>query len=134
MDLLIVKIVISKSIHYTDIQSAMHDDLVTVVFLLLIIINVGSLIVDSIAHQKSKFHRILYAFKSSSNHNVNSNGKSEGSRITDDTQGTIRLNKCLNSLSRRASDDAIAEGRVTINNKIAKAICFLNIQYYYFNL
>ena len=28
----------------------------------------------------------------------------------------VRLNKCLPGLSRRAADDAIAEGRVTVNN------------------
>lgn len=28
----------------------------------------------------------------------------------------VRLNKCLSSLSRRAADDAIAQGRVTVNN------------------
>jgi S4 domain len=31
----------------------------------------------------------------------------------------VRLNKCLHELSRRGADDAISEGRVTINNKIA---------------
>ena len=31
----------------------------------------------------------------------------------------VRLNKCLLELSRRGADDAIAEGRVTINNKPA---------------
>jgi hypothetical protein len=31
----------------------------------------------------------------------------------------VRLNKCLIGLSRRGADDAIAEGRVTINNVIA---------------
>lgn len=31
----------------------------------------------------------------------------------------VRLNKCLHELSRRGADDAIAEGRVTINNVLA---------------
>ena len=31
----------------------------------------------------------------------------------------VRLNKCLHGLSRRGADDAIAEGRVTINNAVA---------------
>ena len=31
----------------------------------------------------------------------------------------VRLNKCLHGLSRRGADDAIADGRVTINNNIA---------------
>lgn len=30
----------------------------------------------------------------------------------------IRINKCLLGLSRRAADDAISEGRVTINGKV----------------
>ena len=94
--------------------------MITAIFLLLIILNVSSLIIHNSNQQKSKCHRKLYAFKSSSNHNDNANRKNSGSRNTDNTQGTIRLNKCLGSLSRRASDDAIGEGRVTINNKIAK--------------
>lgn len=31
----------------------------------------------------------------------------------------IRLNKCIASLSRRAADEAIAQGRVTVNNQVA---------------
>jgi 23S rRNA pseudouridine2604 synthase len=31
----------------------------------------------------------------------------------------VRLNKCLGGLSRRGADDAISEGRVTINNEVA---------------
>jgi S4 domain len=31
----------------------------------------------------------------------------------------VRLNKCLHELSRRGADDAISEGRVTINNVLA---------------
>jgi 23S rRNA-/tRNA-specific pseudouridylate synthase len=34
--------------------------------------------------------------------------------------GTIRLNKCLTSLSRRAADSAILENRVTVNGRFAK--------------
>jgi ribosomal 50S subunit-recycling heat shock protein len=34
--------------------------------------------------------------------------------------GGVRLNKCLQGLSRRGADDAIAEQRVTINGNIAK--------------
>ena len=37
--------------------------------------------------------------------------------------GIIRLNKCITSLSRRAADDAIAEGRVTVNGAIAQTGC-----------
>lgn len=33
--------------------------------------------------------------------------------------GEIRLNKCISSLSRRAADDAIKEGRVTVNSRVA---------------
>lgn len=101
--------------------------MITIVVLLVIIINASGLIIHDFNHQKSKCQRNLYAFKSSSNHNDNANGKSSRSRNTNNAQGTIRLNKCLGSLSRRASDDAIAEGRVTINNSIAKVTCLNNI-------
>lgn len=33
----------------------------------------------------------------------------------------VRINKCLSSLSRRGADDAIAEGRVSVNGKVASA-------------
>ena len=48
---------------------------------------------------------------------INGKPKIKGGLPTDG----VRVNKCLNSLSRRGADDAIAEGRVTINNKPAKA-------------
>ena len=47
---------------------------------------------------------------SSSNRGSSSNSKEDNS---------IRLNKCISSLSRRGADDAIAEGRVTVNGIIA---------------
>lgn len=31
----------------------------------------------------------------------------------------VRINKCLSTLSRRSADDAITEGRVTVNGKVA---------------
>ena len=37
----------------------------------------------------------------------------------DGGDGGVRLNKCLTELSRRAADEAIAEGRVTINSSSA---------------
>ena len=49
--------------------------------------------------------------------NVNGKPRLKGGLPTDG----VRVNKCLNTLSRRGADDAIAEGRVTINNKLAKA-------------
>lgn len=39
-------------------------------------------------------------------------------KLTVDSDG-VRLNKCLHGLSRRGADDAISEGRVTVNNVIA---------------
>ena len=41
-----------------------------------------------------------------------------GQQSTLDSDG-VRLNKCLHGLSRRGADDAISEGRVTVNNVIA---------------
>lgn len=38
----------------------------------------------------------------------------------DDGVAAVRINKCISSLSRRAADDAIAEGRVTVNGVVAK--------------
>ena len=39
-------------------------------------------------------------------------------KLTVDSDG-VRLNKCLHGLSRRGADDAISEGRVTVNNVVA---------------
>ena len=39
----------------------------------------------------------------------------------------VRLNKCLPSLSRRAADEAIAAGRVTVNGNFAK----VSFDYYF---
>ena len=36
-----------------------------------------------------------------------------------DQSGGVRINKCLSSMSRRGADEAIREGRVTVNNKPA---------------
>jgi pseudouridine synthase len=44
-------------------------------------------------------------------------------KSNDGGSGGIRLNKCISSLSRRAADDAIAEGRVTVNGKVAETGC-----------
>jgi len=46
---------------------------------------------------------------------INNNKDSSISKDDD----SIRLNKCISSLSRRGADDAIAEGRVTVNGIIA---------------
>eukprot|EP00981_Chlorochromonas_danica_P000042 scaffold26_cov159-Ochromonas_danica.AAC.5 len=45
---------------------------------------------------------------------------SSSSASRDGTSG-VRVNKCLSHLSRRGADAAIAEGRVTVNGKIALA-------------
>lgn len=36
-----------------------------------------------------------------------------------ESNGLIRLNKCITSLSRRAADTAIKEGKVTVNSRVA---------------
>ena len=46
-------------------------------------------------------------------------GKGSGEKTSTSESTGVRLNKCLHELSRRGSDDAIAEGRVTINNVVA---------------
>ena len=48
-----------------------------------------------------------------------STGKESGAKTSTPESTGVRLNKCLHELSRRGSDDAIAEGRVTINNVVA---------------
>ena len=45
-------------------------------------------------------------------------GNGSGKIVSPENSG-VRLNKCLHELSRRGADDAIAEGRVTINNQPA---------------
>lgn len=66
----------------------------------------------------------LSPFRSSSNSGSNfgrHNGNGSKSKITTpnpDTEGT-RINKCFGTLSRRGADDAISEGRVTVNGKPA---------------
>ena len=69
------------------------------------------------------FHRRIilekYHFISASTRNSNSgsfNLYSNSKKV----DNSVRINKCLPSLSRRAADDVINEGRVTINGKIAK--------------
>ena len=42
-----------------------------------------------------------------------------GGKMSSEENSGVRLNKCLHELSRRGADDAIAEGRVTINNQPA---------------
>ena len=39
--------------------------------------------------------------------------------VTPNPDTGVRINKCLGSLSRRAADDAISEGRVTVNGQAA---------------
>ena len=46
-------------------------------------------------------------------------GVGGGGKISSEENSGVRLNKCLHELSRRGADDAIAEGRVTINNQPA---------------
>lgn len=51
--------------------------------------------------------------------NRSNSSTSQGSlKIKEGIDG-VRLNKCLHGLSRRGADDAISEGRVTINNEVA---------------
>ena len=45
-------------------------------------------------------------------------GDASAKTVSPENSG-VRLNKCLHELSRRGADDAIAEGRVTINNQPA---------------
>ena len=47
-------------------------------------------------------------------------GRSGGGGGSDNAKG-IRINKCLLSLSRRGADDAINEGRVTVNGELAQS-------------
>lgn len=98
--------------------------MITVIWLWSILFNVDGFIVNNKYNKISTFQRKLKAFKGSGNNNefVNGQGNRKRIRNTDESQGAIRLNKCLSSLSRRASDDAIAEGRVTVNNNVAKVI------------
>ena len=51
--------------------------------------------------------------------NSNAIGKESSSKMMLPESTGVRLNKCLHELSRRGADDAIAEGRVTINNIVA---------------
>ena len=54
------------------------------------------------------------------NSKITSNkGIEGGGKISSEDNSGVRLNKCLHELSRRGADDAIAEGRVTINNQPA---------------
>lgn len=50
---------------------------------------------------------------------VSSTAKNNDEKDKSQESGGVRLNKCLHELSRRGADDAIAEGRVTINNVLA---------------
>jgi S4 domain len=47
-----------------------------------------------------------------------SSSNNDGKDKNQESSG-VRLNKCLHELSRRGADDAISEGRVTINNVLA---------------
>ena len=51
--------------------------------------------------------------------NNNKGSSNNGSNNSKEHDDSIRLNKCISSLSRRGADDAIAEGRVTVNGIIA---------------
>ncbi len=73
---------------------------------------------DSFIFQRNGAIQILAAPRDrpvdSSRRSSNTNSKNTPSHI----EG-IRLNKCIASLSRRAADEAIAQGRVTVNNEVA---------------
>ena len=55
------------------------------------------------------------------------NGRTTGSQysrrkkpsVSNPNVDGVRINKCLSTLSRRGADDAITEGRVTVNGKVA---------------
>lgn len=50
---------------------------------------------------------------------VSSSSTSNDGKDKNHESSGVRLNKCLHELSRRGADDAITEGRVTINNVVA---------------
>lgn len=69
-------------------------------------------------NRKSGPSRLKSGSASKASYSTAAGKEIEAKTSTPESTG-VRLNKCLHELSRRGSDDAIADGRVTINNVVA---------------